>query len=176
MYYILSKTYLLSQPIFLSYLGAGYQLPKVQAESLVLIDSKVKLDPFTFRVHVDEPSLTFKVKLINSNVTWKLIFFSLLQTLLQTFLFTFSCMYSKTFLLYNSSFFESYITICICFLKAQFSMKQLGFMWMDLVIGLLRQMLLRKIRIDHGQIQPSPHTQWGYVISIVNFNFHTVMV
>ena len=59
-----------------SYLGAGYQLPKVQAESLVLIDSKVKLDPFTFRVHVDEPSLTFKVKLINSNVTWKLIFFS----------------------------------------------------------------------------------------------------
>ena len=74
-YYILSEIiYLLSQPTFFSYLGAGYQLPKVQAESLVLIDSKVKLDPFTFRVHVDEPSLTFKVKLINSNVTWKLIF------------------------------------------------------------------------------------------------------
>ena len=69
------RIYLLSQPTFFSYLGAGYQLPKVQAESLVLIDSKVKLDPFTFRVHVDEPSLTFKVKLINSNVTWKLIFF-----------------------------------------------------------------------------------------------------
>ena len=87
------RIYLLSQPTFFSYLGAGYQLPKVQAESLVLIDSKVKLDPFTFRVHVDEPSLTFKVKLINSNVTWKLIFFSLLRTLLQTFLFTFSCRY-----------------------------------------------------------------------------------
>ena len=78
-----------------SYLGAGYQLPKVQAESLVLIDSKVKLDPFTFRVHVDEPSLTFKVKLINSNVTWKLIFFP--ANFIETFLFTFSCMYSKTF-------------------------------------------------------------------------------
>ena len=78
LYYIIPKIiYLLSQPTFFSYLGAGYQLPKVQAESLVLIDSKVKLDPFTFRVHVDEPSLTFKVKLINSNVTWKLIFFSL---------------------------------------------------------------------------------------------------
>ena len=76
LYYIIPKIiYLLSQPTFFSYLGAGYQLPKVQAESLVLIDSKVKLDPFTFRVHVDEPSLTFKVKLINSNVTWKLIFF-----------------------------------------------------------------------------------------------------
>ena len=105
------------QLAFFPYLGAGYQLPKVQAESLVLIDSKVKLDPFTFRVHVDEPSLTFKVKLINSNVTWKLIFFPF-QTLLQTFLFTFSCMYSKTFLLYNSSFFESYITICMCCLKS----------------------------------------------------------
>ena len=79
-----------------SYLGAGYQLPKVQAESLVLIDSKVKLDPFTFRVHVDEPSLTFKVKLINSNVTWKLIFF--LQTLLKLFfVLSHVGMYSKTF-------------------------------------------------------------------------------
>ena len=42
-------------------IGAGYQLPKVQAQSLVLIDTKVKLDPFTFRVHVDEPKLKFKV-------------------------------------------------------------------------------------------------------------------
>ena len=93
LYMDLAYTFYLNRPF--SYLGAGYQLPKVQAESLVLIDSKVKLDPFTFRVHVDEPSLTFKVKLINSNVTWKLIFFP--ANFIETFLFTFSCMYSKTF-------------------------------------------------------------------------------
>ena len=123
--------HLWSQLAFFSYLGAGYQLPKVQAESLVLIDSKVKLDPFTFRVHVDEPSLTFKVKLINSNVTWKLIFFSLLRTLLQTFLFTFSYMYSKTFLLYNSSFFESYTCYYLYVLPKSSILHEIAWFYVD---------------------------------------------
>ena len=43
-------------------IGAGYQLPKVKAESIVLIDSKVEVEPFAFTVHVDEPGLTFKVR------------------------------------------------------------------------------------------------------------------
>ena len=116
LYYIIPKIiYLLSQPTFFSYLGAGYQLPKVQAESLVLIDSKVKLDPFTFRVHVDEPSLTFKVKLINSNVTWKLIFFPFK---LYCKLFFLLSHVTQRLSLYNCIFFESYITIYMCCLKS----------------------------------------------------------
>ena len=95
-----------------SYLGAGYQLPKVQAESLVLIDSKVKLDPFTFRVHVDEPSLTFKVKLINSNVTWKLIFFP--ANFIETFLCTFSCRYVLKDFLYTIAVSLKVILLFVC--------------------------------------------------------------
>ena len=109
--------YLLSQPTFFSYLGAGYQLPKVQAESLVLIDSKVKLDPFTFRVHVDEPSLTFKVKLINSNVTWKLIFFSC--KLYWNFSFYFLIYVLKDFLYTIAVSLKVILsTICMCCLKS----------------------------------------------------------
>ena len=58
-------------------------------------------------------------------------FFSLLQTLLQTFLFTFSCMYSKTFLLYNSSFFESYTCYYLYVLPKSSILHEIAWFYVD---------------------------------------------
>ena len=44
-------------------IGAGYALPKLEAEAISLLQSQVNLEPLIFKVHTkEEQSLTFKVQ------------------------------------------------------------------------------------------------------------------
>ena len=79
--------------------------------------------------------------------------FFFLQTLLKLF-FLLSHVCTQRLSLYNCSFFESYITICMCCLKSSI-LHEIAWFYVDGFSYWVAQ-------IDRSrQIQCSPHTQWG---------------